>query len=482
MLRSGSDSRWGGRAIGFHHGWHGSVAAVRLVESLWSEVLPDGVQPCNTHCRVGPPLRWCILSLHFTAAVQLSRTQSLSNVNCYTCGMNMPEIENLTGELLQLSYDTAGEFTRNFLGFVWAGVDGFVELAEVGEDRRLLTKADALNAVDPCRDQYFSLLPRASYGRSKADVVVAARLLWVDIDRFDGIDEALARVEVEPTFLYESGNKGYWAIWAIAESVGTDELEVVTAKIAGLVGGDRRSAERSRLGRIPGSLNRASGRAGRVISASWDRHPWAVFAHICGSAAPRKRSRDDSPSRAALRLEFRPVRTPASLTRRLQAYVNAHQTISQGDGGVYDRSAVEQSIFVCLLSQGHEPGAVLTLCRDKYRLTRLLEDLDSGNERRVMQSLASAIRWVEKDRERRKWADPLRPHRRRREFLQLCTTRRRTTELVALARSELSIGERQAYNLLRKLRDAGYLSSTNQVTATGKDALAAKKWLFTLPN
>jgi hypothetical protein len=142
---------------------------------------------------------------------------------------------------------------------------------------------------------------------------------------------------------------------------------------------------------------------------------------------------------------------------------------------------MEQKIFVCLLSQGQEPGAVMTLCRDVYRLPRFMEDLDRGNERRIEQSLASAVKHVERDKERRRAADSLRPQRRRREFLQLCTSGSRTTDLIARATSELGIKERQGYNLRRRLLLAGYISSTNEITPAGRRALAKKRWFFPLP-
>jgi hypothetical protein len=304
--------------------------------------------------------------------------------------------------------------------------------------------------------------------------------LWVDIDRLDGLDEALARVGVKPTFLYESGNKGYWAIWAIVESVNTDHLEAATKTIAAIVGGDRGAAERSRLGRIPGSLNRTSGRAGRIISATWDRHPWDAFRKLDAPVRKGPIESDASPG-AAPTLEFTPARTAVSLTPSLEAYVKTHQTVSHAQGGKYDRSAMEQKIYVCLLSQGHERGVVLTLCRDVYRLPRLLEDLNRGNERRIIQSLDSAIAWVERDMKPRRRADPLRHHRRRREFLQLCASGRRTTDLITLAKKELGICERQVYNLLRRHRSAGYLSSSNELTPAGRKALARKGWFFPLP-
>jgi hypothetical protein len=219
----------------------------------------------------------------------------------------MDKIETKTQPISWPQYGDRGgpKFTREFLEFVWEGVDGFVELAEEGWSRRLLTREEAVNEVEPCRDQYFSLLPRSTYGRRKADVVPSARLLWVDIDRLDDVDHALARVGVEPTFLYESGNKGYWAIWAIAEWVRTHDLEATLKAIAGVVGGDPSTAERSHLGRIPGSINRKSGNAGRIMSATWERHPWEAFAHIDASAATEQRLRSHR-SGGAPRLEFMP--------------------------------------------------------------------------------------------------------------------------------------------------------------------------------
>jgi hypothetical protein len=142
---------------------------------------------------------------------------------------------------------------------------------------------------------------------------------------------------------------------------------------------------------------------------------------------------------------------------------------------------VEQSIFVFLLWQGYTPAEVVTLCRDNYRLPRFLEDLDRGNDRRITQSLTSAVKHVEGEKERRRGADPLRPHRRRRRFLQLCSRGLRTTDLVAAAISELDIEERQAYNLLRRHRAAGYISTSNELTPAGRKALARKSRLFLLP-
>ena len=81
----------------------------------------------------------------------------------------------------------AHEAVRRFLAFVWDGVDGYVELAADGPSRRLLTQQEALEDIDPLRDQYFSLLPRSTYGRKKEHVVSSARLLWVDIDRLEGV-------------------------------------------------------------------------------------------------------------------------------------------------------------------------------------------------------------------------------------------------------------------------------------------------------
>ena len=121
------------------------------------------------------------------------------------------------------------------------------------------------------------------------------------------------------------------------------------------------------------------------------------------------------------------------------------------------------------------------MCRGLYRLPRFCEDLEKGNKRRIVGSLLSAEAWVEQEKQRRLNADPLRPHRRRREFLKLCSTGPMTKELITLARTKLGVGERQAYKLLKSHRDAGYITAKNRITAAGWKSLKTQRKLFVFP-
>lgn len=128
---------------------------------------------------------------------------------------------------------------------------------------------------------FFGITPRVGRGNKKEDCVGEFDVLWVDIDRWEGIDRIVLLEETKtllPEGLYPSavnftGNKGLHCFWKLDSMLPIEEIEGLNRILARLVGGDRNCYDATRILAHPGTRHRKTGRLVETIEFSAEIHP-----------------------------------------------------------------------------------------------------------------------------------------------------------------------------------------------------------------
>lgn len=103
-------------------------------------------------------------------------------------------------------------------------------------------------------DVYCGVAPRTHEEGGK-DAVPAVRWLWADCDSPAASDALKAFEPHAPMLVRSSAGKGH-AYWPLREWLAGDEADRALRKLAHALGADERCAERARILRVPGTLNR----------------------------------------------------------------------------------------------------------------------------------------------------------------------------------------------------------------------------------
>jgi CHC2 zinc finger/RepB DNA-primase from phage plasmid len=105
-------------------------------------------------------------------------------------------------------------------------------------------------------DVYVGVLPRQRRGGTRADLVEAASVAWVDCDTASSVAE-LRRFRPAPGMIVASGSaQNCHAYWLLEDSVELDVIESINRCLALTLGADRRCGDAARILRPAGSVNR----------------------------------------------------------------------------------------------------------------------------------------------------------------------------------------------------------------------------------
>ena len=272
--------------------------------------------------------------------------------------------------------DTDG---ARLLRFLWDGQGGLFEVAPENVARRECHRSidEALAGLPGLT--YFGPIARARAAGTKDAAARMGNVLWAEIDapipktqiasrRERGalqrrIEITIDRLDLPPSAIVDSGNRGFHLYWKLLHPIPTAEIEHLNKHLAALLDGDS-CWERNRLLRIPGAINRTSGRLALLqaldgtIYTPTEFHCSPLLDHDCDSAVVE---------RAVANTAY-----PAypQLAQELWDYISD----CPSRGPRYDRSAVEQRIFTALAAQGWSDEEIFAFA-SRERLPRHVEEL-----------------------------------------------------------------------------------------------------------
>jgi hypothetical protein len=365
---------------------------------------------------------------------------------------------------------------RDAVEFVWSGQQGLFELAFEPSRRRHFAIDDALNNLGGHR--YFAPLARKTRGSKKKHVADTGNVLWADIDLPRSVEptperkhellteirERLASIQTAPSVVIDSGGKGFWVYLKLGESILTDEIEVLNRGLATLLGADH-SHNKDRIARLPGSVNQNSGKLAEVIEFSGLVYSYDDLAFL-RDRAPSS-STGSQPEGAVLPGEPSTLTTfPEfpTLSRRLWEYID--RSPRKGQYG-YDRSDVEQSIFLALVYRGWTDEEIIGFA-NVYRLPRHLEAwAQRKNFSWTERSITKAREWVE-EHPLITTTNPMcigsetssaYSHSDRHKALRLVTNTQTTKQLLKTWMRDLPSkpSRATAYRMLKQFKEGGYI-------------------------
>ena len=245
---------------------------------------------------------------------------------------------------------------------------------------------------------YIGILPRRRPGSTKKDVTVQGNVCWVDIDTPDAlslIDEVLVPLGLRPTLVLSSGH-GFWFFWKIDRLLSCSAIETRNRVLAELLGGDS-CFDRTRLCRVPGSINRKGGGKAPVAAVFVDEtlvySPAALLrVRHCKKRSASNRTtkthRATDPSGITPKPDDRaPGRVwiePNWASRPdLERYINGNRSVA-------DRSRIESQICSVLISNGWTRAQVHQFF-DEYQLPRYVEDEERGRGDYLDRLISKAI-------------------------------------------------------------------------------------------
>ena len=347
--------------------------------------------------------------------------------------------------------------SRAAVAFVWAKQEGFFELARKPSQRFHLTREEALNGLDDKR--YFAPLARKRSGSKKDDVALTGNVLWADIDHLDAPDrarEGLMRLGIEPSLLIYSGNKGFWIYLKLDRHIETNEIESMNRGLAALVDGDA-CADRTRLARLPGSINLATGNLAKVVDATFAEYDPADLVSLRASGGV---SSADAGTISLPQLTYANFPAAPVLSERGVVYIRSHPRRNEG----YDRSAEEQRIFTALIHEGWTDEEIVGFA-NASKLPRHLQELARhGDTRWTARSLANARAHVEKTHPTPISTTPMcresvtYQHVDRSEALKLLTGQPRA-EAIQTIITTFGCSKRTAQRVIKQLIVGGFVSS-----------------------
>lgn len=277
--------------------------------------------------------------------------------------------------------------SRLFLELIWKDQAGLFEVATTLTSRQHLSFDDAVKARGM---NYFAPLPRARPRFRDKDVVDTGNVLWVDIDSRDAlsrVERSLHPVDIHPSAIVDSGNKGYWLYFKLDRHIRTKQIVELNKRLIALVDGDRACSNPSRVARIPGSIHPGSGKTVTLIDMPGTRFdPNQIFALTAAVDAEEGAKPEESPE---LQLgSFGPV--PA-FTAAEHAYIRSRPAAGPGT----DRSAVEQRLFTKMIYAGWSDEAIIAFA-DRYQLPKHMEERSRSHSYRWIElSLRNAHAYIE---------------------------------------------------------------------------------------
>jgi hypothetical protein len=128
---------------------------------------------------------------------------------------------------------------------------------------------------------FFGVVPRLTPGNKKADCVEEFDVLWVDIDRWEGVDpvglldevKAVLPGQFHPSAVNFTGSKGLHCFWKLDAMLPIGEIEQWNRVLAEVVGGDGNCFDATRILSHPGTLHRKTGKLVETIEFSAEIHP-----------------------------------------------------------------------------------------------------------------------------------------------------------------------------------------------------------------
>jgi hypothetical protein len=136
--------------------------------------------------------------------------------------------------------------------------------------------------------KFFAPVPRIAEGNRKEHCADSFDCLWVDVDREPGADpdsiladlrSLLQPLDVWPTALVFSGNRGVHAYWKLGDDLPIEQIEAYNRALAHLVGGDS-CHDRTHIFRHPGTVNEKSGRLAEIIEIGAEVIPVDRLDHL----------------------------------------------------------------------------------------------------------------------------------------------------------------------------------------------------------
>lgn len=149
---------------------------------------------------------------------------------------------------------------QNFIDLLFKDSDGLLEVREIGNgdpESLFFSSIDELESYIPPEDKdvFLGISTRKGKRGTKA-FVRSTRAIWADYDHvgLEQVKDQLNKAGLPyPSMLVSSGH-GVHAYWLLKKRAGK-EIEPILKALAAETGGDSRSAEISRVMRMPGTMN-----------------------------------------------------------------------------------------------------------------------------------------------------------------------------------------------------------------------------------
>ncbi len=128
---------------------------------------------------------------------------------------------------------------------------------------------------------FFAPVPRIAVGNTKKHCAKSFNWLWIDIDREAGADpnhlvmemrSSLGRLNLWPTAIVYSGNRGIHAYWMLDQDLAIEQIEAYNKALAQILEGDS-CHDRTHFFRHPGTINSKSGNLARIMEISGEIIP-----------------------------------------------------------------------------------------------------------------------------------------------------------------------------------------------------------------
>lgn len=266
------------------------------------------------------------------------------------------------------------------------------------QDEEAARFVDASNGPEARRNLYFVANSEFLAGTRRKENLSAVRVLQVDVDIKDFLDQAdswgqasdlaLKRLAdpkhrpkgvPEPSLLYSTGG-GYQAMWRLVEPISVPEAEALIAALIGLLGGDEAVKDAIHLMRVPCTVNwlnekkRESGRqpeVGLLLIGPANGKPIASY-----HASDFKISRPRSSAKKLIRpllgpapdVDIQPLPLPDDLGEILPESGEWRRAVVEGivpEGKTYgSRSEFMLAAVVWMLAGGVLPGHALSILLD----------------------------------------------------------------------------------------------------------------------
>lgn len=157
---------------------------------------------------------------------------------------------------------------------------------------------DAIRQIRQGGIRFIGVVPRRRPGNKQGDCAAYCDTLWADYDYGEpvGKDTVMAEVRpkldalgLQPSAIVYSGRAGLHLYWKLEESQPIEEVENLNRSIAEHLGADRSCVNRSRILRLPGSVNEKE-HGGPVVLLDLEESPIPTSRLACIGPPPQQRS------------------------------------------------------------------------------------------------------------------------------------------------------------------------------------------------